>query len=82
VRICASALAEYSVGFGIEAWDKADVRAVLLLRGLRQVNGRAWPDTLFIRRIPLGGLTREMAGACFAEVVDWIRARAAREVAP
>ncbi len=76
VPACVSPLATYSIVLGVEAWDKADPRAVLSLRCQRHAKGRAFADTLLLQRVPLAGLTREGAAAIFAQLVAWLRQRA------
>ncbi len=77
IRICASPLASYSIALGVEAWDKADPRAVAFFRCQRHARGRAFADTLLLQRVPLAGLAREGAAAIFARLSAWLRGRAA-----
>ncbi len=76
VHVCASPLAAYSIVLGIEAWDKADPRAVAFFRCQRHARGRAFPDTLLLERIPIAGLTRECTTVHVKWLIKYLRGRA------
>ncbi len=76
IPVCASLLATYSIVVGVEAWDKADPRAVASFRCQRHAKGRAFSDTLLLQRVPLAALTEQAATAHFARLVAWLRDRA------
>ncbi len=81
IPVCASPLASYAVVAVLEAWDKADPRAVLSLRCERHAKGRAFADMLLLKRVPFPGLTKEAAQVIFVGLARWLRERAAHEVA-
>jgi len=76
IPVCASPLASYAIVVAVEAWGKADPRAVASFRCQRHARGRAWPDTLLLQRVPVGGLSQQGAAAIFAQLVAWLRQRA------
>jgi hypothetical protein len=79
ISVCASASANYTVVVAVEAWDKADPRAVISFRCQRQTVGQAFADTLLLQRVPLAGLSQGQAEAIFTRLVVWVQSRAESE---
>jgi hypothetical protein len=69
-------MASYSIVCGIEAWDKADPRAVAVFRCERHASGRAFPDLVLLQRIPFACLTRTVAEAQLERLAYQLRDRA------
>jgi len=75
VDICEAASEQYSIAVVLEAWDKDDPRAVAAFYAEVEVEGRAFPHTIILHRVPFFGLTRYRATKIFDGLMEFIHKR-------